>query len=261
METVDVAGLTIAFERRGDGPGLMLLHGGLSDHREWRRQLDGLSDAFTVVAWDAPGCGGSSDPPDDFGFADYADVLAGLIEAIGLDQPHVCGLSWGSTLALKLYQRAPDRVRTLILTAAYAGWAGSLPPKEIEERLQGASEQFKRPPREWVHEWIPTLFTEHVPQSIVDEMISIMADTRPVSLQGLFAMAEEDLRDVLPTIDVPTLLLYGAEDVRSPRSVAEDLHRGIAGSELVFIAEVGHQANVEAADRFNNEIRAFLAGR
>ena len=51
-ETVDVRGLRIAFERRGEGPPLLLLHGGLSDHREWRAQLDGLSDAFTVVAWD-----------------------------------------------------------------------------------------------------------------------------------------------------------------------------------------------------------------
>src|SRR3990170_2856200 len=100
----------------------------MSDHREGRRQLEGLSDRFTLVAWDAPGCGASSDPPDTFRMADYADSLAGLIEALGLDRPHVLGLSWGSTLALELYRRRPDIPRSLMLTAAYAGWAGSLPP-------------------------------------------------------------------------------------------------------------------------------------
>ena len=136
MQEVEVEGLTIAFERRGEGSPLVLLHGGLSDHREWRRQLDALSDAFTIVAWDAPGCGNSSDPPETFRLPDYADRLAGLIRALGLERPHVLGLSWGSTLALELYRRHPDLPRTLVLTAAYAGWAGSLTPEEVARRLE-----------------------------------------------------------------------------------------------------------------------------
>ena len=78
MQHVDVAGLSIAFQRRGRGPGLLLLHGAVCDSRVWRVELESFADAFTVVAWDAPGCGGSSDPPDDFRMADYANVLRGL---------------------------------------------------------------------------------------------------------------------------------------------------------------------------------------
>jgi pimeloyl-ACP methyl ester carboxylesterase len=66
MEQVEVAGLRIAYRRAGDGPALVLLHGALSDSRAWRPQLDGLSDEVTVVAWDAPGCGQSADPPSTF---------------------------------------------------------------------------------------------------------------------------------------------------------------------------------------------------
>ena len=55
MDQLEVEGLHIAFERAGEGPPLVLLHGFVGDSREWRRQLDGLSDEFTVVAWDAPG--------------------------------------------------------------------------------------------------------------------------------------------------------------------------------------------------------------
>jgi len=71
------------------------------------------------------------------------------------------------------------------------------------------------------------------------------------------AVAEADLRDVLPEVDVPTLLLYGEHDVRAPREVAEAIHAGIPGSRLVYLP-AGHLCNVEAAEEFNAEVRAFL---
>ena len=78
---VDVDGLRIAYERVGSGPPLVLLHGYVGDGATtWRRQLDGLSDEFTVVAWDAPGAGRSADPPEWFGMAGYADCLAGFVD-------------------------------------------------------------------------------------------------------------------------------------------------------------------------------------
>jgi pimeloyl-ACP methyl ester carboxylesterase len=72
------------------------------------------------------------------------------------------------------------------------------------------------------------------------------------------ASAEADLRDVLPLIDVPTLLLYGDQDVRAPRAVAEALLASIPGSRLVVMPGVGHASSVEAPDRFCAEVRTFL---
>lgn len=261
-ERIDVGGLTIAFERSGDGPPLVMLHGGLSDHREWRRQVEGLSDEFTVVAWDAPGCGGSSDPPESFRMPDYADCLAAFVELLGLGRPHMLGLSWGSTLALELYRRHPCISRTLMLTAAYAGWAGSLPAKVVTERLQTSLRDLALPPERFVRTWLPSLLTERADDEMVDELVGIMSEFHPGGVRAmLHAMAEADLRDVLPTIEVPTLLLYGEEDQRSPLAVAEEMHSRIPGSTLIVIPEVGHQSNVEAADRFNAEVRRFLLSR
>ena len=88
---------------------------------------------------------------------------------------------------------------------------------------------------------------------------TIMADSRTAGLRPmLLAMAEADLRDVLPTISVPTLQLYGEEDARSPMDVAERMHAAIPGSKLVVLPGVGHQANVEAPEAFNDAVRAFL---
>lgn len=67
MEAIDVEGLRIAYERAGVGPVLVFLHGYVGDGpTTWRRQIEGLCDEFTVVAWDAPGAGQSSDPPEGF---------------------------------------------------------------------------------------------------------------------------------------------------------------------------------------------------
>lgn len=258
-EWVDVGGRTIAFERSGHGAPLVLLHGALGDSREWRPQLDALADEFTVVAWDAPGCGGSFDPPDDFGLDGYADCLAEFIEALDLERPHVLGLSFGSGLALELLRRHPELPRSLVLVSAYAGWAGSLGREVAEQRRESFLRDAERPPDEVVRDFGTTLFTESVPAEIVDEAIAVMSDCRPAGLRAMAnAFADADLRDVLPLIDLPTLLLYGDADQRSPVSIGEELHARIPGSTFVVLPGPGHMVNLEAPERFNDEVRRFL---
>ena len=78
MESIAAGGHRMAFERTGDGPPVVLLHGYVGDRRTWRRQLDALADEFTLVAWDAPGYGGSTDPPETFGLPGFADCVGGI---------------------------------------------------------------------------------------------------------------------------------------------------------------------------------------
>ena len=259
-ERVELDDGRVAFRRRGDGPPLVLLHGAFGDSRDWRPQLDSLSDEFTVVAWDAPGCGGSFDPPPDYGLPGYADCLAAFIEALGLERPHVLGLSFGSGLALELFRRHPRLPRSLALVSAYAGWAGSLGRDVAEERRESFLRDAERPIGEVVREFSTTLFTDSVPAHVVDELTEVMLDSRPAMMRAMAnAFADADLRDVLPLVDVPTLLLYGDADMRSPVSVGEDLHARIPGSKFVVIPGPGHMVNVEAPERFDEEVRRFLS--
>jgi pimeloyl-ACP methyl ester carboxylesterase len=218
-----------------------------------------LSDAFTVVAWDCPGCGHSSDPPDQFLMTDYADCLADFVDALGLRRPHVAGLSFGATLALELYRRHPEVPRTLTLASAYTGWAGSLTPDVVAERLEAVTPDSYLPGKEFAARWLPTLFTGSAPAEVVDELRSIIAGFHPQGARTMAkAMAGADLRDVLPHIEVPTLLLYGDADVRSPLSIAEQFRADIPASTLVVLTGVGHQLNMEAAARFNSALRDFI---
>jgi len=239
------------------------LHGAFADGRDWLPQLEGLSEDFTVVAWDAPGCGGSFDPPEDFGLAGYADCLAAFIDALGLARPHICGLSFGGGLAIELASRYPGMARSLVLASAYAGWAGSLGREEAERRRAEFLRNAERPLEEVVREFTTTLFTESVPHELVDEAVDIMLGaTRPAGMRAMGnAFADADLRGVLPGLHVPTLLIYGDADQRSPVDpVGEALRAGIPGSRLVVVDGPGHVVNLEAPERFNEEVRSFLLG-
>jgi pimeloyl-ACP methyl ester carboxylesterase len=259
MDTVMVDGLRIAYERAGAGPALVLLHGYVADGQTtWRRQLDELCDEFTVVAWDAPGAGGSSDPPLGFGMVDYVDCLAGFVDALGLDRPNVVGLSFGGSLALAAQGRRVPVARALVLASAYAGWGGSLSADIAEARLQQAFVLADLSPDEFVEVLLPTMFSSTVSADTVAAFRSSMLEFHPAGFRALARAAAENLRPVLPRVRVPTLLVYGEHDVRAPLPVAWDLEAAITGARLVVLPGVGHLCNLEAPDEFNGAVRTFL---
>ena len=203
------------------GPPLVFVHGALDDSSIWQPQLDSLQDEFTVFAWDEP------EARPGFRLADYADALAALIEELGLAPANVCGLSWGGTVVLELYRRRARLVASLILADTYAGWKGSLPAEEVEARVASV-----RP----------------------------LAVENPALARQLAIMAEADLRDVLPTIAVPTLLIWGEDDERSPLRVAHQFQAAIPHAELVVIPGAGHISNVDRPAEFNRAVREFCIG-
>jgi pimeloyl-ACP methyl ester carboxylesterase len=259
MDHVDVQGLRIGYERAGVGPPLVLLHGFVGDGRStWSSQLEELSDEFTVVAWDAPGAGGSSEPPEWFRSPGFADCLADFIDALALVRPHIVGLSFGGVVALELFRRHPDIPRTLVLAGAYAGWAGSLSPQQAGERLRFCLRAAELSPLEFVDAMIPSMFCNAETARVAEFAVS-MRSFRPEGFRIMArASAEADLRDVLARVNVPTLLLYGDRDVRAPIPIAEALHAAIPRSRLVVLSGVGHVSCVEAPVGFNREVRDFI---
>ena len=257
MDAVQANGLEIAYQRAGQGPPLVFVHGAADDGRVWQPQLGDLADQFTVVAWDEPGAGRSSDLPADFDLADYADCLAALIEALELGTAHVAGLSWGGTVVLELYRRHPELVATLILADTYAGWKGSLPEQEVRARVAGLHQMLEGTPEQF-DPTLPGLFAGQPPPRFVPLLEEIAADLRPESLETeLLLMADTDQRDLLPRIAVPTLLLWGELDARSPLDVARRFEQAIPNTELIVIPGCGHVSNLERPDQFNEAVRNF----
>lgn len=251
------SGLEIAFERVGEGPPIVLVHGAADDHRSWQPQLDALADEFTLVAWDEPGAGRSSSVPAGFGVADYARCLAALIEELAVGPAHVAGLSWGGTVTLELYRQRPDLVATLTLADTYAGWRGSLSADEIRARV-GAVRRMLDAPQDEFEPILSGAFAGDPPPRFARLLREIAADVRRETLEvQLPLIAETDQRDLLPLIAVPTLLIWGELDARSPLSVAHEFERAIPEARLVVIPEAGHLSNLEQPERFNDALRTF----
>jgi pimeloyl-ACP methyl ester carboxylesterase len=261
LRTLQIDDLSIAYARAGQGPALVLLHGFLCDSRCWRPQLEHLSNDFTVIAWDAPGAGRSTDPPEEFTFADWSRCLAKFLDALGLARVHLVGLSWGGVLAQEFYRMYPERVSRLVLADTYAGWKGSFATPLVEQRSLRCERDSRLPPADFALRWVPEMFSAAAPSALVDELSSIFTDFHPRGFRLMArSLAVSDTRELLPRIQAPTLLLWGEHDTRSPVSIAEELRNALPHAEVAIIARAGHVSNMEQPEAFNAEVRRFCLG-
>ena len=124
------------------------------------------------------------------------------------------------------------------------------------------AERMLTDPAEAFDPTLPGLFAGDPPETVIELVGAIAAGVRRESMRvALAAMAEADLTDVLPTIAVPTLLLWGELDARSPLSVAHAFARAIPHAQLAVITGAGHMSNLERPAEFNAAIRAFCRPR
>ena len=183
----------------------------------------------------------------------------GVPGVVGIERAHVLGLSWGGVLAQELYRLQPARILGLVLADTYAGWKGSLPKAACEQRLARCLREASLPAEEFVSRWVPVeFFTEAVPRNVQEAMAAVVSDFHPVGF-GLMAksLADTDTTALLPMIEVPTLLLWGDGDRRSPLSVAAQFLDAIPNAELAVIPSAGHVSNMEQPDAFNAHVRRF----
>ena len=189
--------------------------------------------------------------------AEFADLLGGLLDATGVPLAHLVGLSWGGTLALEFHRQRPSAVRSLVLADSYAGWTGSLGEEPAKQRLARCLRESTLPAEEWIPHWVPDAFSASASRAMLDDYAAIMSDFHPAGFRAMSRALAPDFRDMLPTISVPTLLIWGDEDKRSPVPCGEAMRDAIPGSRLVVIPNAGHASNFEQPERFNAEVREF----
>ena len=258
---VDCGGARLHVEERGAGPALLLVHGFPHDAALWRPQLDGLADVAHVVAPELRGLGRSASGDAPATMDAYADDLACVLDALGIERAVVGGLSMGGYVALAFWRRHPARVRALVLADTRAGAdddAGRATRRELMglARDAGAAAIADR-----MLEGMVGRSTRRRLPELVDD-VRLMLARQPVDgiVRALQAMHDRpDSGPTLATIDVPTLVLVGDEDAITPPAEARRLHEGIAGSRLAVITGAGHVSTLERAAAANHLLREFLA--
>jgi pimeloyl-ACP methyl ester carboxylesterase len=188
----------------------------------------------------------------------FAEALAAFITALELQRAHLVGLSFGGATIIEFCRRHQAMPATITLVGAYAGWGGSLPQPEVERRLEQALELSGLAPGKLVDALLPTMFAASAPPDVITGFADSLSSFHPAGLRAMARACTEDLRDVVPTIRLPTLLVYGDEDTRAPAGVAAALHEAISDSELAVLPGAGHVCNIDATAPFNATVRRFL---
>jgi len=231
-------------------PPIVLLHGMLGDLSNWVDTVRRLSEnGYRVLAPIIPVY---DFPISDTGVPRLTEHVRDFVEAMELDATIPVGNSLGGHIALLYTLNYPDLVDALVLS----GSSG------IYETTMGTS-FFKRQDREFIKERTEMTFydPEHATEELVDEMFEIVND-RPRALRLLKiarSADEETVAERLSNIDVPTLLIWGQDDIITPPEVAQEFRDRMPSARLHFIQECGHAPMIEHPERFNDLTLDFLS--
>lgn len=229
----------------------------------WEGQLALAGSGWRVIAPQFRGFDADAGEPPASSVDDYAGDVIDLLDALHVKQAVVGGLSMGGYVAFALLRLAARYVQGLVLadTRSQAdtpeGMAGrrrllqllddkgpSAVAEEMIPKLIGSTTQLTKPP---------------VVETVRSLALASQADAIAGALRAL--MSRPDSTPLLSTIHVPTLIVVGEEDTLTPPAASEEMHRAIAGSEIVRIPEAGHLSNLEQPERFNAALAAFLGHR
>ena len=272
---LDVAGKKIFVAETGDGPPVLLLHGGgpgASGISNYHRNIAELAKEYRVIVPDLPGYGRSTkgvDGADPFGY--LADAIRGLLDQLGLDKAHFVGNSYGGACALRLALDTPDRVdRMVLMGPGGIGTTRALPTPGLNSLLNYYSGD--GPSRLKLEKFIRNHLVFNaadVPDSVIDaryaasidpEVVAAPPLRRPKSLRTLWKM--DFTRDArLSRLPVPTLVLWGAADQVNRPSGGRMLAERMPNCDLYEVANTGHWVQFERAELFNRLCADFLAGR
>jgi len=252
-----VHGVELALDDRGAGPAILFIHGYPLDRTLWQHQL-GAFEGWRTLAPDLRGLGRSDAPDLGYSMATYAEDLAGLLDAVGVDDVVLCGLSMGGYVAFEFLRRHRPRVRGLVLVDTRAGADSAEGRKGREVAM--ADLRDGGPPL-IAEQMLPQLLGSGASDALREQVRSMMSSAPPAGVLGALAAMRDrpDSTELLPSLaGVPTLVLVGAEDRLTPPRDAEAMAKAIPGARLALIPEAGHLAPLEQPAVFNGHLRSFL---
>ncbi len=222
----------------------------------WDRQLEPFAQHFRVVRYDHRGHGRSPAPPGPYTIDSLGHDLVALLDRLGLERVHLCGLSLGGMVAMWLAAHAPERVERLVLccTATELGPPGPWEERAALVRAQGTGVLFDALAARW---FTPRYRAAH--PEVVQAAGSSLAACAPEGYAACCeAIARADLRGELRDITAPTLLVCGADDPVTPPSRMVELQEAIPGAAMTVLADDAHLANLGQPERFSAAVLDHL---
>lgn len=253
MKTIQINDLTIQYIDQGEGDVVLLLHGWNAPAETYRLIIDHLSKRFRVIAPNAPGCGGSDEPPVPWKVDDFVDFTIAFAKAMGIQKATLMGHSFGGRTIIKLMNRPkrPFAVDKIVLLDA----AGIKPKRPLSYYIKVYSFKLMKavcsiPP-------IKALFPNAVENARKKRGSADYRAASEVMRRTMSICINEDLTPLLGGVDVPTLLIWGENDTATPMRDAHIMEKGIPDAGLVVL-KGGHFAFAEAWGQCSRVLDVFM---
>ncbi len=261
---IEVNGINMYHEIHGKGQPLVMIMG-LSANTDWWAVeiVEKFAKHFKVLIFDNRGAGRTENPEGLFTIKLFADDTVALMDALGIEKAHIFGVSMGGMIAQQLFLSYPEKVDKLVLGCTNCGGSKQLlPSQEVIATLGNSPEDQTR--EEFIDQTIPLLFTpkfikekpdfiDGVKELLLKAPISPDAFERQVkALMGFNSFRK------LKTINVPTLIIHGKEDILIPVGNAEVLAGQIPNAKLILLDDAAHSFFEPDPEKAFNSILEFL---
>lgn len=246
---LDLLGLQTRYVVRGSGPAVLVLHGWGASIEAVHPIVGGLSPVATVYVLDLPGFGQTDLPPEPWGVEQYQMFVAAFMDALSIDSPTVVGHSNGGRIAIRMAATEPARVSRLVLVDS----AGIRPKRTLRwYRRVGMAKVGKYAAR------FLGAPGERLRGVLVGRAASADYAAAGPLRPTLVKLVNTDLRSFMPSVSVPTLLVWGSEDSDTPISDAHEMERLIPDAGLVVLEGAGHFSYLDQPARFARIVSHFV---
>jgi pimeloyl-ACP methyl ester carboxylesterase len=268
---VSVEGRPINVIELGSGPPLLFIHGLAGSWQNWLEQMPVFAAERRVIAIDLPGFGDSPMPRDTISIGGYARIVDALLQALDVSATAVVGNSMGGFIAAELAIAYPQRVERLALVSAAGisserlALARAIPAMRRAERgllmatgwVAARSDAVARRPR--LRQAALAVVVAHptcVPSPLAAAVLR--GSGKPGFIDAFYALTHYPIRERLPEIAAPTLIVWGERDHLVPLRDAHVFERLIPSARKTVYPDTGHVPMLERPNRFNADLRAFL---
>ena len=260
MAFVENEGASIYWDERGSGEPILLIMGLGYPSDAWHRTRPVLAKSFRTIALDNRGVGRSSMPPGPYPIALMASDALAVLDAAGVPNAHVYGVSMGGMIAQELTLQHPERVRSLVLGCTAAGGPNAIQAEaEVRKVLMARGSV---PPEEAAEVAIPFIYDAGTSRARIDEDFDVRRPwfARPeaynAQLQGILAWESYSR---LPQIARPTLVIHGETDRLIPPGNGRLIAESIPGAKLVVLPHASHLYPTDQPEASLRAILDFLA--
>jgi len=260
-QVVEVLGTLLMGEVSGSGYPLILVHGHPFDRSMWNPQIEALQTHYKVITFDLRGYGASESSASYVPLHRFAEDIEAIRQALQLEQFALAGLSMGGQIALEYYRCYPQRVGALLLLDTFATLDSAAGQ---QQRRDNADRITRYGMAAYAAELLPGMVAaatiEHQP-AVADFVLRMMQAAPPTgAAAALRGRADRlDYTALLPTIQVPVLVLVGSEDAFTPVADAAFMQERIPGAQLAVLQGVGHLPTLEAPVECTEIIAEFLS--